>query len=83
MTDPIELYRSVWCHNILTNTIYKFYGNYGNQVYYVKCNLTLAVSPTCPQHKSFAYLWVPFSITSQLQIGKGLVLWHRVKASFV
>ena len=32
----IELYRSIQFHNVLTNTIYKLYGNYGRQVYYVK-----------------------------------------------
>ncbi len=36
-----------------------------------KCNLTLAVSPTCPQHKPSAYLSAAFSITSHLRIGRG------------
>ncbi len=33
-----------------------------------KCNLTLAVSPTCPQHKPSACLQATFSITSWLRI---------------
>ena len=33
---PIELYRIKLFHNVLTNTIYKLYDNYGRQVYYVK-----------------------------------------------
>ncbi len=45
-----------------------------------KCNLTLAVSPTCPQHKPSAYLLATFSITSHLKIDRGLLLWQIVKA---
>ncbi len=36
VTAPIELYRFVWCHNVLTNTMELLYDNYGRQVYYVK-----------------------------------------------
>ena len=32
-----------------------------------KCNLTLAVSPTCSQHKPSAYLLATFSIKSNLE----------------
>ena len=39
------------------------------QIFHKKCNLTLAVSPTCPQHKPSAYLLAAFPITSQLRIG--------------
>ena len=39
-----------------------------------KCNLTLAVSPTCPWHKPSAYLPAILSITSHLRIGRGLLL---------
>ena len=35
-----------------------------------KCNLTLAVSPTCPLHQPSAYLFT-FSVRSQLRIGRG------------
>ncbi len=30
------LYRIIQVHNVLTNTIYKLYANYGRRVYYVK-----------------------------------------------
>ncbi len=43
-----------------------------------KCNLMLAVSPTCPQHKPSAYLLTTFSITSQLWIGRWLLQRQRV-----
>ncbi len=36
-----------------------------------KCNLTLAVSPTCPQHMSFAYVLAPFYY-------KSVVNWQRI-----
>ncbi len=36
MSVPIELYRIIQFHNVLTNTIYKLFANYGRQVYYVK-----------------------------------------------
>ncbi len=35
MLVPIELYKIIQFHNVLTNTIYKLYANYGRQVYYV------------------------------------------------
>ncbi len=37
-----------------------------------KCNLTLAVSPTCSQHKPSAYLLAILSISCHLRIGRGL-----------
>ncbi len=46
---------------------------------YKKCNLTLAVSPTCPQHKPSGYSLASLSITSHLLIGRGLLQWQRVK----
>ncbi len=36
MSVPIELYRIIQFYNVLTNTIYKLYANYGRQVYYEK-----------------------------------------------
>ncbi len=36
MLVPVELYRIMQFHNVLTNTIYKLYANYRRQVYYVK-----------------------------------------------
>ena len=36
MLVPIELHRIIQFHNVLINTIYTLYANYGKQVYYVK-----------------------------------------------
>ena len=59
----IELYRIIQFHNVLTNTIYKLYANYGRQIYYVKIWEKILVCISTPTLVRMMTIKKPFETT--------------------